>query len=48
MFALFASIVFGITHRESTRDMLLYGLKCFAMFLGGALAAGWVMWVLRR
>jgi len=48
VFALFASIVFGITHRESTRDMLLYGLKCFAMFLGGALAAGWVMWVLRR
>jgi hypothetical protein len=35
VFALFTSIVFGITHRESTRDMVNYGLYCFAMFLGG-------------
>lgn len=48
VFALFASIVFGITHRENTRDMVRYGLYCFAMFLGGALLAGWAMWVLRR
>ena len=48
VFALFASIVFGITHRENTREMLLYGLKCFAMFLGGALIAGWAMWLVRR
>ncbi len=48
VFALFASIVFGITHRDTTRDMLLYGLKCFAMFLGGALVAGWAMWLVRK
>jgi hypothetical protein len=48
VFALFASVVFGITHREATRDMILYGLKCFAMFLGGALLAGWAMWLVRR
>jgi hypothetical protein len=48
VFALFASIVFGITHRETTREMVRYGLYCFAMFLGGALAAGWAMWVLRK
>lgn len=48
VFALFASIVFGITHREDTRDMVRYGLYCFAMFLGGVLVAGWAMWVLRR
>ena len=48
VFALFASIVFGITHRESTREMVRYGLYCFAMFLGGVLVAGWVMWLLRR
>ena len=48
VFALFASIVFGITHRDTTRDMLVYGLKCFAMFLGGALLAGWAMWLVRR
>ena len=48
VFALFASIVFCITHRDNTRDMVRYGLYCFVMFLGGALAAGWVMWLLRR
>jgi hypothetical protein len=48
VFALFASIVFGITHRENTRDMVRYGLYCFCMFLGGVFVAGWVMWLLRR
>jgi hypothetical protein len=48
VFALFASIVFGITHRDTTREMVRYGLYCFAMFLGGVLVAGWAMWVVRR
>jgi hypothetical protein len=48
VFSLFASIVFGITHRETTRDMVRYGLYCFAMFMGGVLVAGWAMWVIRR
>jgi hypothetical protein len=48
VFALFASIVFGITHRETTREMVRYGLYCFAMFLGGVFLAGWAMWLLRR
>ena len=46
--AVFASVVFGITHRETPREMVRYGLYCFAMFLGGLIAAGWVMWLLRR
>jgi hypothetical protein len=46
VFALFAS--FGITHRETTREMVRYGLYCFALFLGGLLAAGWAMWLVRR
>jgi membrane protease YdiL (CAAX protease family) len=48
VFAIFASIVFGITHRDNTRDMVRYGLYCFAMFIGGVFVAGWVMWLLRR
>jgi hypothetical protein len=48
VFALFASIVFGITHRDTTREMVRYGLYCFAMFLGGVMVAGWAMWILRR
>ncbi|HUO25475.1 MAG TPA: hypothetical protein VMU61_07395 [Candidatus Aquilonibacter sp.] len=48
VFATFASIVFGITHRDTTRDMIRYGLYCFVLFLGGLIVAGWAMWLLRR
>ena len=42
LFALFASVVFGITQRNNTREMIRYGLYCFAMFVGGVIVAGWV------
>ena len=48
LFAVFASVVFGITQRDTSRKMILYGLYCFAMFVGGVIVAGWVMWILRR
>lgn len=48
IFSLFASVVFGITQRDNTRDMLKYGAYCFGMFLGGVILAGWVMWLLRH
>ncbi len=48
LFALFASVVFGITQRNTSREMIRYGAYCFAMFVGGVIVAGWVMWVLRR
>lgn len=48
LFALFASIVFGITHRNTVREQVRYGLYCFAMFVGGVFVAGWVMALLRR
>ena len=48
LFALFASLVFGITQRDTTREMVRYGLYCFAMFIGGVILAGWVMWLLRH
>jgi hypothetical protein len=48
LFALFASTVFGITQRNTTREQIRYGLYCFALFVGGVFAAGWVMWLLRR
>ena len=47
-FALFASVVFGITHRDTTRDMVRYGCKCFFTFMGGVVVASWVMLFLRR
>jgi hypothetical protein len=48
VFALFASVVFGITQRSTTMEQIKYGLYCFALFVGGVFAAGWVMWLLRR
>ena len=48
LFSIFASTVFGITQRNNTRDMVRYGLYCFALFMGGLLLAGWVMWALRH
>ena len=48
LFALFASVVFGITQRNTTNEQIRYGLYCFTLFVGGVFAAGWVMWLLRR
>jgi len=48
LFAVFASVVFGITQRNNARDQLRYGLYCFVMFVGGVFVAGWLMWFLRR
>jgi hypothetical protein len=48
LFAVFASIVFGITQRNTSREMIRYGLYCFSLFVGGVIVAGWVMWILRR
>jgi hypothetical protein len=48
LFAVFASVVFGITQRNTSREMIRYGLYCFCMFVGGVIVAGWVMWILRR
>ena len=48
LFAVFASVVFGITQRDTAVKQIRYGLYCFALFVGGVFAAGWVMWLLRR
>ena len=48
LFAVFASVVFGITQRNAARDQVRYGLYCFVMFLGGVFIAGWVMWLVLR
>jgi hypothetical protein len=48
VFALFASVVFGITQKNSTMEQVKYGLQCFAMFVGGVFLAGWVMALIRQ
>ena len=48
LFAIFASIVFGITQRNTPRAMMRYGMHCFVLFVGGVLLAGWAMWLLKH
>jgi hypothetical protein len=48
LFSVFASVVFGITQRNTSREQIRYGFYCFALFVGGVFLAGWVMWVLRH
>ena len=48
IFALCASVVFGITQRNSPRAMVRYGAYCFSLFLIGVFVAGWAMWLLKH
>jgi hypothetical protein len=48
LFALFASTVFGITQRETTRKMVRYGIYCFVLFAGSAVVLSWVMFLIAR
>ena len=48
LFALFFSIVFGITQRNSPNEMIRYGAYCFAMAMVGMFLAGWAMWFLHH
>lgn len=48
LFALFTSVVFGITQRSETRAMIRYGAYCFVLFVGGTIVASWVMWLIHH
>jgi heme A synthase len=48
LFSVFASVIFGITQRNTARDQIRYGLYCFVLFVGGVILAGWAMWLLRH
>ena len=48
LFAVFASVIFGITQRETPRRMVRYGLYCFALFVGSAIVLSWLMFLIAR
>jgi hypothetical protein len=48
VFAVCASTVFGITQRNTPREMVRYGAYCFALFVGGVILAAWVMWLVKH
>jgi len=48
LFAFFASVVFGITQRDTPPRMLRYGSYCFILFVGSAIVLSWVMYLISR
>ncbi|HTB98178.1 MAG TPA: hypothetical protein VK716_14295 [Terracidiphilus sp.] len=44
LFSLCASLVFGITMRDTTARMVRYGIYCFILFVGSAIALSWIMY----
>ena len=48
LFSLFTSIVFGITQRSDPKMMVRFGAFCFVCFVGGTIAASWVMWAIKH
>lgn len=48
LFALFASVVFGITQRNTPQRMLRYGIYCFVLFVASAIVISWVMFFISR
>ncbi|ADW69947.1 hypothetical protein [Granulicella tundricola] len=47
LFSLFTSVVFGITQRAQPRMMLRFGAFCMLLFVGGTIAASWVMYLIK-
>ena len=48
LFSLFTSVVFGITQRSDPKMMIRFGAFCFVLFVGGTIAASWVMWAIKH
>jgi hypothetical protein len=49
IFAFFSSIVFAITQRNTTREMVRFGAYCFGVFvLLGIFVGGWLMWLIHH
>ena len=44
LFALCASVVFGITMRDTRPKMVRYGAYCFVLFVGSAIVLSWLMY----
>ena len=43
LFALFTSVMLGITTKKTDRERIRYGVQCFAYFLVALFGLGWLM-----
>jgi hypothetical protein len=48
LFALFVSVVFGITQRETPKLMFRYGALFFSALAGSAIVLSWLMFFVAR
>ncbi len=48
LFALFTSVVFGITQRAQPKMMMRFGGLCFVLFTGGVIAASWLFYLIKH
>jgi hypothetical protein len=48
VFALFTSVVFGITQRAEPKMMIRFGAYCFVLFVGGTILGSWLMWAIKH
>ncbi|MDE3202448.1 MAG: hypothetical protein KGN79_16175 [Acidobacteriota bacterium] len=48
LFALFSSIVFSITQRETPKQMVRYFIYCFALFELSAIVLSWLMYLIAK
>jgi len=48
VFALFVSVVFGITQRAEPKMMIRFGAYCFVLFVGAVIVGSWVMYFIKH
>ena len=48
LYALFASVVFGITQRAEPKMMIRFGAYCFALFVVATIVVSWGMWAIKH
>jgi hypothetical protein len=48
LFALFTSIVFGITQRSEPKMMVRFGAFCFVIFVGATVVVSWLMFAIKH
>jgi flagellar biosynthesis protein FliR len=48
LFALFTSVVFGITQRADPKMMVRFGTFCFALLVGSVIVLSWAMWLIKH
>jgi flagellar biosynthesis protein FliR len=48
LFALFISIVFGITQRAQPKMMVRFGAYCFVLFVGAVILGSWLMFAIKH